>query len=432
MKNFNKTCLLILSLLSVSTSSWAQEKSPETLVSLVRQSLDYYPKVKEQQKMAEISGYRTKLAESHHLPTVGFNASYTRIDPVGVITIPLPDNPIQARFFPNDNYNTALSVNQVLWDFGKTSSSVQKSRAEEVLAKDGVESLKTTLAYQVATFYYSIVFLQKAIEVQKAQINLLKENEKVISDKIKNGDEIDYNLITTQVRYKNAETRLVDLQTQLDKQYILLSTVTGKDVRNSIPAETDFTWGAAAGAGGQSNWELQMSKDREQIALQDLTIASSNARPTLAFSGSAGFKNGIVPEIQRFRFNTQATVALSIPLYDGHRIKQQQEIAKLNHSMAQYATEAQQLTVKSDVEQAQNDVKAAQQKLEMYGQQVEQAQYAMKLATSRYQNGVITNLDLLSSQTALEEAQLGKIQYQYQLVLAQLQLNRLNGNQFWQ
>jgi outer membrane protein TolC len=433
MKNFSKTCLLILSLLSVSTDGWAQEKNTsETLVSLVRQSLEYYPKVKEQQKAAEISAYRTKLAESHHLPTVDFNASYTRIDPVGTIVIPLPESPIAARFFPNNNYNTSLNVSQVLWDFGRTSASINKSRAEETLAKDGVENLKTTLAYQVATFYYSVIYLQKAIEVQKAQINLLRENEKVISDKIKNGDEIDYNLIATQVRYKNAETRLVDLQTQLDKQYILLSTLTGKDVRNSIPVETDFAWNQAPAAEQTSNWDLKLAKDREQIALQDLSIATSNARPTLAFNGAAGFKNGIVPEIQRFRFNTLATVGLSVPIYNGHRIKQQQEIAKLSHSMAQYSTEAQQLTVKSDIEQAENDVKAAQQKLQMYQQQVEQAQYAMKLATSRYQNGVITNLDLLSAQTALEESQLGQLQYRYQLVLSQLQLSRLNGTQFWQ
>ncbi|MDJ1480531.1 TolC family protein [Cytophagaceae bacterium YF14B1] len=422
---------LALLLTVISSTGFAQnQKAPETLTSLVKQSLDFYPKIKEQQQAVEISSYKTRMAESHHLPTVDFSASYTRIDPVGTIVIPLPDNPISAKFFPNNNYNTALNVRQTIWDFGKTTASVDKSRSEEALSKDGVESLKTTLAYQVANFYYSIIYLQKAIVVQQSQINLLRENEKIIADRIKNGDEIDYNLIATQVRYKNAETRLVDLQTQLDKQYILLSTVTGKDVKNSISADADFSWTQTESE--NNNWDLKIAKDREQIALQDLSIASNNAKPTLAFQGSAGFKNGIVPEIQRFRFNTVAGINLSIPIYEGHRIKQQQNIAKLSYKMSQYSTETQQLTVKSDVEQALNDIKAARLKLEMYGQQVEQAQYAMKLANSRYQNGVITNLDLLSAQTALEEAQLGELQYKYQLVLAQLQLSRLNGAQFWQ
>lgn len=434
MKKFIKTPAFLLALLTV--PGFAQQKNPpETLVSLVKQSLDYYPKIKEQQQAAAISAYRTKVAQSQNLPVVSLDASYTRIDPVGVITLPLPGNEIRTQFQPNNNYNTALSLNQTIWDFGRTSANVEKSRSEEILANTGVESLKNTLAYQVAAFYYGIVFLQKSIEVQNAQIQLLRENEKVIADRIKNGDEIDYNLIATQVRYKNAETRLVDLQNQLDKQYILLNTVTGKETRGSISADAEFVWNAAETDLNQAqtgNWDLKLAQNREQIASRDLGIAQRGTLPTLGFNGSAGFKNGIVPEIDRFRFNTLASVRFSLPLYNGHRVKQQIEIAKLNYQLLQYTTETQQLTLKSDLEQAQNDVKAAQRKLEMYAQQVQQAQYAVKLANTRYQNGVITTLDLLTSQTALEESQLGELQFRYQLVLAQLQLSRLNGTPFWQ
>lgn len=433
MKKNIQTSLLFFGL-CVSVGFAQAVNPPDPLVSLVRQSLDYYPKIKEQQQAATISAYRTRVAQSQNLPVLSLDASYTRIDPVGVIKLPLPGNEVRTQFQPNNNYNTALTLNQTIWDFGRTAANVEKSRADETLANTGVESLKHTLAYQVAAFYYGIVFLQKSIEVQKAQIQLLRENEKVIADKIKDGDEIDYNLIATQVRYKNAETRLVDLQTQLDKQYILLNTVTGKDVRGTIPADAEFVWNATEAELNQAqtgNWDLKLAQNREQIAARDLGIAQRGTLPTLGFNGSAGFKNGIVPEIDRFRFNTLAGVRFLLPIYSGHRAKQQIEIAKLNQKLSQYTTETQQLTLKSDVEQAQNDLKAAQRKLEMYARQVQQAQYAVKLANTRYQNGVITNLDLLTSQTALEESQLGELQFKYQLVLAQLQLGRLAGSKFW-
>ncbi len=62
---------------------------------------------------------------------------------------------------------------------------------------------------------------------------------------------------------------------------------------------------------------------------------------------------------------------------------------------------------------------------------LEQANKALTLAQSRYRNGVITYLDLQNAQTSLLEAQLSRIQYQYQLSLAGLELMHLSGQEFW-
>ncbi|MFC0181725.1 TolC family protein [Pseudarcicella hirudinis] len=53
------------------------------------------------------------------------------------------------------------------------------------------------------------------------------------------------------------------------------------------------------------------------------------------------------------------------------------------------------------------------------------------MAESRFKNGVITNVEIESAQTALKEAQLTQLQYQYQIVLAKLEINRLTGVKFW-
>ena len=45
--------------------------------------------------------------------------------------------------------------------------------------------------------------------------------------------------------------------------------------------------------------------------------------------------------------------------------------------------------------------------------------------------GVITNLELLTAQTNLQNAQLGKIQLEYKLLLSKLDLNRIGGTRFW-
>jgi outer membrane protein TolC len=64
-------------------------------------------------------------------------------------------------------------------------------------------------------------------------------------------------------------------------------------------------------------------------------------------------------------------------------------------------------------------------------QNVTQAQYALKLANVRYQNGVLTNIEIEAAQTALQDAQFTQLQYQYLMALAKLEMNRLSGVRFW-
>jgi outer membrane protein TolC len=83
------------------------------------------------------------------------------------------------------------------------------------------------------------------------------------------------------------------------------------------------------------------------------------------------------------------------------------------------------------LEAAQNDYYNAKNKLDLSEKNVFQAQYALKLANARYKNGVITQVEIEATQTALREAQLTQLQYQYQMTQAKLELNRLTGIKFW-
>lgn len=62
----------------------------------------------------------------------------------------------------------------------------------------------------MAQVYYGIVFLNKSVDVQNEQIKLLEANEKLIGDKIKNGDALKFDLLSTQVKKNMALNRLID------------------------------------------------------------------------------------------------------------------------------------------------------------------------------------------------------------------------------
>ena len=432
--------LTILFFLSIQT--FAQEKTNETLNQLVRLAIENSPKIKEQQQTVLMGDYRTKIQEAALKPTIQSEFGVTRIDPVAKANF----GGTSIQFQPNMNYNANIGGNYVIYDWGKQFVNIEKSKLETNLAKTGVEGLKNVFAYQVASLYYGIIFSQKAIEVQKEQLKLVDDNGKIIASRLKQGDALDYDQISIQVRYKNAESRVSDLQGQLEKQIIYLSSLIGKDAHGMIHAGTDFNLGtadlsveSATTQAQTNNYDLKTLKDRDLIAERDVKISQMSTLPILAANAQVGIRNGYLPRINGetpdiaddFKLNSVIGVKLTIPVYSGHRGAYQTELAKLNREMLKYSVDVTNQALKRDLEAAQNDYATAKNKLELSQQNVSQAQYALNLANVRYKNGVLTNIEIEAAQTALQDAQFTQLQYQYQMSLAKLEMNRLAGIKFW-
>jgi len=86
---------------------------------------------------------------------------------------------------------------------------------------------------------------------------------------------------------------------------------------------------------------------------------------------------------------------------------------------------------RKDIEQALTDLSSNLERIKNTQGQIEEAQYANALAENRFKNGVGTNLELTNASTNLQRAQLTKLQYQYQLCLAKVELARLLGYKYW-
>ncbi|MFD1820620.1 Outer membrane protein TolC [Pseudarcicella hirudinis] len=432
---------ILFSLLAVQ-QGFAQGKTDEALNQLIRSAIEYSPKIKEQQQTILIGDYKTRIHQANEKPNIAGEVGVTRFDPVAKATL----GGTTIQFQPNMNYNANVGANYTVYDWGKNALEVEKSKLETELSKTNVEGLKNIYAYQVANLYYGIVYLQKAIEVQKQQLKLVNDNEKIISDRLKQGDALDYDQISVQVRYKNAESRLADLQSQLERQYIYLNSLVGKDIRGSITAQTTFDLGLpeltvdnAYNDAQTSNFDLKTLKEKDLIYERDVKLSQMSLAPSLVANGSVGIKNGYFPRINGeipsfsddFKLNSVLGIKLNIPIYSGKKGAYNTSIAKLNREMLKYSVDVTNQALRRDLEQAQNDLKTAQEKMDLSEKTVFQADYALKLAESRFKNGVITNVEIESAQTALKEAQLTQLQYQYQIVLAKLEINRLTGVKFW-
>ncbi len=409
---------------------------PSTLKLLVGQSFQKYPKVGEMSDLVKMSEVKVNLGKAGYWPVAGANLSYNRLYPTPAIEIPMGSTVQSFKVAPADNYNASVSLAQPILDL-RTPAAVNKAKSDLITSKDNLESFKIQLAYQVAQIYYSIIFLNKSLVVQKEQISLLQSTLQQIDVKVKNGDALTYDLVSTQVKYTNAENFYTDLVTQLNKQYNMLGMLTGSTgtgyLSDTVVNQSTFriTTDSLFTLAFQNNPELRIAGDKIQSAGWDIVSANRLRMPLLNFQAGLGYKNGFMPEIDAVTFNYAVGVGLTIPIIPASRPGLQKQLATISLNSSKLALESQKVNLNKDLLNSLDDIQKNMKKLASADTLISQAQLAMDLAADRYKYGVITNLDLLTSITNYKDAQLSRLQYEYNLLLSRMELCRLSGIRWW-
>ena len=426
--------LLILLLLPVLVRAQQPQPLPTDLTALLQQAAANYPLLKQQEQQLQAAGLQADLARTALKPFVGVNGLYQYINPVPKATLPVDGRNVELQFQPNHNVNGNVSVSQSVYDFGRTGAAVQRAADNLRIAQRQQELTGHNLAYQVAAAYYGVGFIQRSLVVQDSVIRTATTNVTVLSARLQNGDALQYDVITQQVRLKTAQNRKIDLQNQLDRQRALLTYLTGNpdpvigpDAQQFTGVIQPFAPDAQLQLAQAGNKDLLAAQDRVRLAETDVRIDDLSGRPNLLASGSAGFRNGYVPDVNTPRFNVAAGVTFTAPLYAGGRYRLQQQAAKLSLNASRYAVDNASAQLRQQLAQLNADIVANQSRLQNLNTQVQQARQALQLAQTRLRNGVITAVELQSAETGIEEALLGQLVFQYQLMLNQLELKRLMG-----
>jgi outer membrane protein TolC len=430
-----KKMIVSVLMLGVVANGFAQQANPE-LKGLINQSFSYYPRFQELEQGVQIAEQRAELAALGNKPNVSASGSYTYIAPVP--EIPFPDGNGGSKIFkfqPNHNVNTGVSIMEPLYDFGRTRLAIERARLDVQQAKNNIEYNKAQLAAQVANVYYTIIYLQQAIAIQDSVIAVLQVNRQVMEDKFKNGDALKLDVLTMQNNIDIEQNRKADLQNQLQKQYNLLQFATGQNVNPTVRS-FDFNIPVVDPAGAlqsaqTNNVDFQIAQQRIRQAEADVAISQLANKPTINLNGSTGFRNGFQPNIGEFKFNYAAGVSVNVPLFTGGRDKKQTQIAQGVVKQNQLAVESLNNQYNRDIKQALTDVQTNQERLRTTAEQVSIAREALRVAQSRYKNGISTNVELLNANSNLQRVELAQVQYQYQMTLAQIELARLMGVRYW-
>ncbi len=374
------------------------------------------------------------LTKTSYLPDVNFNTSYSRVGPTTSITMPINGTSRTFSLFPENVYNATLSINENIYDFGRTAKNLELDQKNKELVALTGDQIKQRLSFSVTACYYSISFLEEAIRIKNSQLKNLNDHLSFVQKKADTGSATRFDIVTTKVRISSVESQITDLKSALQIQTVQLNSLLGKPVNNifvlkkvmlepEIVPSTDSLLDLAF----MHRPEMQIAMQKEEITKSKLEVVKVQNNPSFSFFASGGFKNGYLNEYLQDvgKLNYAVGVGLKVPVFDANRSK----FAKIQIGKElennQQDTELTKRNITTEVIENKVNVDAALKKVNQTELQLQQAEQAYELAEVSYQAGSITNLDLLDSYTSLAESRLQvfKSKIDYKLNLQKLKIS---------
>lgn len=367
----------------------------------------------------------------------------------------------------SNNYSLQASIDIFNWFTKKNTIAMRDLNLQA--ATEGVEKAKNDLALNIAVAYLQILLAREQENLAKAKLEQTISQWQSTRKQVDAGKLPELNAVNLEAAIASDSATLIGAQTAAQQSLLQMKSFLNLDAGAAfdivtppvslIPVEN------LADLQPETVYQLAI-KTMPQQKLDELNIQSANkavevARgalyPNISLFGSlgSGYNNrakevkSITPlnlpignvtlgntsyqvfpnspinsyatgKISYFNqlnqnFRQSIGIGISIPIANGGILKTNWQRSKLNVKQAELEKEKNSFTLKQDIYKAYYDAVAAVQKFNANKKAVESAEKAYNYALKRYEVGLISTYDLITTQTTLQQAksQLLYAQYDY-------------------
>jgi outer membrane protein TolC len=322
--------------------------------------------------------------------------------------------------------SATADLNQLIYDGGKFIAQLHQARANAVAGTDTYERNLETLAFNVATTYYTALQDEAATHLATQVLNQDIVQENLVRAQMQAGTASRVDLATASVPVAQARVSLVRAEgTQATALAAFASTL-------GLDADVAVAPANMSNANSTTTLVPVLSYDEavkralllrpDYLAAQNTVLGAqynvqvqrSGLYPTLRGTASYGESSTTVVGT-RFVPGSSLGATLSIPIFDQGVTRAQTELASAQLQLAQSQLSQTHLTVELDVRQALLNLLTAQNAVTQSQAELTQAQTVLSATQAQYRAGVTTLPLLLNAQTQLTQAQTDELSAVYTL-----------------
>lgn len=415
---------------------------PLALSEAITAALNDNPQVVAARYETEAAAFKEVTARSGLLPQVHLAETYNNTNsPLWAFGTKLNQGVIKSSDFNPDalnepdtinNFNTALSLSWNLYDGGQTHIGLSQARQGKRAAELGLERTEQHIIAQVAKSYVGLMLSSVNLDVIEQSLNTAKAHFKLVEDRFRSGLTVKSDVLRAQVRIADLEQQRLMAHSQVQVAQAALRVVMGGKVDGPVAPSTSLEK-CIAPKGGLPEWMEQASNrrpDLKQIDLQQTIAKKGVARaksghlPTLALLGNYEINS---EDFNDTHDNYTVGAMVRLNLYSGQRISSQAAEAKAQAAKLKAMRNGLALAVGLETQKAFYQAASAWQSISVAHQAVGQAQEGLRIVSNRYAGGLLTIVDLLDSQVALQQARTRHFKAMHNYKVARIELALASG-----
>lgn len=337
----------------------------------------------------------------------------------------------------NNQWGVGIGFSQELY---QRSSWITLDTAEKTARQSdsAYAAEQQALILRVATAYFEVLRAQDNLEFVRAEKAAVARQLEQTKQRFEVGLSAITDVHDAQAQYDGVLADEVLAENTLINNYEGLREITGQEHSNLSILDTDrFSASKSSESASalveqaeQKNLSLLASRISQDVAKDNISLASSGHLPSLTLDGSYGLAEQTDSSTSANDYdsdNLNIGLNLVVPLYTGGNTTSLTKQAEYNYVAASEDLEATYRSVVKDVRAFNNNITASIGALRAYEQSVVSAQSALEATEAGFDVGTRTIVDVLDSTRRLYDANKNLSDARYNYILSVLQLRQAVG-----
>lgn len=352
------------------------------------------------------------IAKADYLPQINVSAQYNPID-----TFAVPkDN--QFETIEDDSWRVDAVLNQKIYDFGKTTSTIKAYEKDENIANLSLDDAKALLVYSVKNQYNLALLKTKEIEVRKKDLQTKEELYKQAKALVLQGLKTEADATSILSELYIAQDNLAIAKADLNKALTTLSLYTGE----RLDADTQLKESVKV-----KNQNI-MSADMlfKDILSKNLLLKSSQEeikKDALIYKATKAQNLGSIDAIASYNYQNSLNeydeslvgVSITVPIYNGGRISAQTQQARIAKEIAKESYNSQKLLLQEEVENLVIDLQRYRYTIKAKEALIESSNATKEIVEARYKEGLATYIEVLDASSTYLFAKLGLLEAKFSI-----------------
>ena len=333
------------------------------------------------------------------------------------------------------NYSDGLSLSYTLFDGGKRIYDLRARKADLSAAEVSQDATMFNLSLQVKQQYFAILAAREAEAAAHLALDLAQQQLDAASTRVKAGAAIISDSLRSFVAVGNAKLTVLTAQNAVRNASLSLTRLTGSPTFvtatndsasfSITPVDSATVVNLAINGPTVKQAEASLSAARASVA-----SAKTSYFPTISASyryGGSGFDAGYGIGGGNLLYSRSLNLSLSYSLWDGRNRAAAVDRAEVTVLNNEASLRDAKLLAQQNIQQQLATLRAAEERIRIQQLSVQAAQEDLRVQQQRYSLGSSTQLEVTTSQNALNSARQALIQARLDYRTARAQIEAIIG-----